>query len=484
MADEMTNKELGSTEPNNQNEIDETENRGDAARFDRTKHPNFNIRESEEDEDEPSEGLKPHKKVMAPFQRDTFPCLVCKVQKDTKTQGKLTTSQNGLCQSCFDAGMRLTMQIVKEKAKTPQTFVVDLNDEDAWKLVPNPDQPKGAVIIDLETGEQIWPVGKHVDDLQQVMPFDSITTDSASGEEPEMNAQEDEHETNEEPKADSYKYSDYPGQTHYHIWLPKDLENLRADQKFVQAGESRQVPEIYRDRNDAQRRQNQLCKELGIRMEQATTRVCRCERTYWPEQPAELPSNIRTNKFDKETPNKADVNSADSHESNGTHESNGSRPQDFDQEQPAAGQTPVEQQNIEQQTPVEQQNIEQQNIEQPAVEQKAVQEHQSNGRDTAPQTEKHSDERSNRDDRIPRDFVIPKAVDWTDPKSREAFEKLSNSKTWSKGKESNSIMHQVYMHEIDDQADFLRKAVAQDNIELIKKRLVQIIHLVNSWSAT
>ena len=211
MADETTQGN-GPTEPENQNQPSEStppesdlpetelpENRGDAAHFDRTEHPNFNINtegEGEgEEEEEPVGELKQDKKIMGAFKHDTFPCLVCKKQRNTMTEGKLATSQSGLCGSCFDAGFRLTMQIVEEKAKTPQTFVVDPNDEDARKLLPDPSRPKGTRIYNLETGEQIWPVKKHVNDLQQAMPFDSITPDSASREEPEMNEQEEEHQT-------------------------------------------------------------------------------------------------------------------------------------------------------------------------------------------------------------------------------------------------------------------------------------------------
>ena len=233
-------------------------------------------------------------------------------------------------------------------------------------------------------------------------------------------------------------------------------------------------------------------------MEQATTRVCECKQTYWPQQPPEPPPNIRRETLQKETHNQADVNDAVSQNPNGAHEPNDSGSEGFRQEQPAAGQTPVEQQDIEQpaverpaveQPAVEQQNFEQPAAEQPAVEQPASEDHGSNGtgpaQERAPLTKEPTDDPGSPANRmLPRDFVIPKVTDWTDPNSREAFEKLSNTRTWSTQKESNNIMHQLYMHEIDEQADSLRNAIAQDNIELIKKRLVQIIHLVNSWSST
>ena len=184
-------------------------------------------------------------------------------------------------------------------------------------------------------------------------------------------------------------------------------------------------------------------------MEQATTRVCECKQTYWPQQPPDLPPNIRRETLQKETHDQADVNDAVSQNPNGAHGSNDSGSQGFSQEQPAVGQTPVEQQDTEQpaveRRAVEQPAVEQQDTEQPAVEQPAVEQqnfekpasedHGSNGtgpaQEHAPVTKGPTDDPGSPASTTipPRDFVIPKVVDWTDPNSREAFEKLSNTRT-------------------------------------------------------
>ena len=493
-------------------------------------------------------------------------------------------------------------------------------------------------------------------DFQKVIPFDLITTNPESGEGPEMNEQETNmefreednsepgeesnmefgeednsepgeesnmefgEETNSEPgeetdsepgeetdsepgeeiRLEPYMISDYPGEPHYHNRVPVDLANLKPDQKFVHAGESRQIPEIYRNVNDAKRRRTQICRELGIKTGQGTTRICSCYVTKWPQQPPELPP-----------PNPRNKNGQGSHQSNGAadhvaneiHQQNGNQPEHHPEQEEDGKETENSQnynnsqENFDNLSDWEHFDFIEDGEEEDRVE---LQEPYSppqtphglpyvirfatesgdipwnvramvillsryadhngkasvavstlcetarigskntverwinlaagvgilrkdpgrggNGRksntyiflgkdrDWEPlpqgkpginplvelaQVRRQNEELQNRIHKLenynsgPTDTsTTSKDFEWTDPNSREAFERLSNEKTWSTKKEFNSFMHELYMHDLEGHIDPLKKAINQSDPNLIKKRLVQILHVINSWSST
>ena len=285
------------TEENREQEEDSnTEipvNRGDAAHFDITEHPGPG---SEEAGSFRTDSIL--EKTMRPLTFDNFKCKVCRKRKETRKQGKSATSQNVICLDCFDQGIRLIMETSKRTDNTPQTMIVDSRDEATRSILPNPDQPKGAVIIDLETGEQTWPTEDEEDDLQQVMPLgsgftDSSSTEPASGDEEDMDQPEIESRPDPDDPKHAHKFSNFPGEIHYHLEVPEDPSTVTPGQKYIQIGNHRMLKEIWQDYNEARRRATQIRDEMGIQRDQISVRKCECRVTYWPDQPRENPPPSR-----------------------------------------------------------------------------------------------------------------------------------------------------------------------------------------------
>ena len=271
-----------------------------------------------------------------------------------------------------------------------------------------------------------------------------------------------------------HKYSDYPGQDHYHIEVPNDLENLRTDQKFVHAGESTMILEIYRHRLDAKRRQTQICRELGIQVDQATTRICRCDRTHWPEQPMELPPGRKEPKSD---PNFQISPNGSQETSDAESLANHPNPTPTAPTERRETQAGSDGSQHDPNTP--------DHIAQSVPHQEAAPEEETQSQEVAPKEPRAPEPTGPQRApafNVPRDMVNPNpdSVQWTNDQTRESIRSLTDPPR-RVPEDRNPLMDQSYLYIMAMHGNHLEDAVIDGNQEQLNRRLVNMIHILNAW---
>ena len=465
-----------------------TVNRGDAAHFDRTEHPGPISEETN--------GFRPDsilEKTMRPLTFDNFKCKVCRKRKETRKQGKSATSQNVICLDCFNQGLRLIMETSRRTDNTPQTVIVDSKDETTRSILPNPDQPKGAVIIDLETGEQTWPTEDEEDSLQQMMPLGSSFKEPAKGDEEDMAQPETESRPDPDDPEHAHKFSHFPGEIHYHLEVPGDPSTVKPGQKFIHIGNTKRLKEIWQDYNEARRRSTQIKDQLGIERDQISVKKCECYDTYWPDQPREAPPPSRQERWHEEQDRGQDPGKEGSNNGAPPEEPTGA-PQASnnaqDPEDPATGMEEASQDHhggAPNQQGSEYYHARRQDNPNPpgpfqGNTEEAQQEHERNEeqRETPAEEANHVPwGRKEGEEDDPSHKYQPRPRNREEAQETQMDRRVNKDPGWTR--EDEITKNEVFLESVNNQMRHLNEDVAGNQTETIIRRLVQIKYLINSW---